>query len=97
VCRREAPAVEQFARQHADTLRVVGLGTQDTLGEAEEFRDAFDMTEVTMLWDESFESWSAFGVRSQPAAILFDARGKPLQAWLGPFDEAEALDLARNA
>lgn len=55
------------------------------------------MTEVTMLWDESFESWAAFGVRSQPAAILFDAQGAPLQAWLGPFDEAEALELARNA
>lgn len=47
-----------------------------------------------MLWDESFESWNAFNVTGQPAAVLFAADGRPLQGWSGPFPEAEVLALA---
>lgn len=77
-------------------MRVIGLGTQDTLGEAEEFVDEFGTT-FTMLWDESFESWTAMRVASQPTAILFAADGTPLQGWMGPFPEDDVLSLARNA
>jgi peroxiredoxin len=72
---------------------VIGLGTQDSFGEAEEFVDRYGTT-FTMLWDETFESWQAFGVTAQPAAILFSADGRPLQGWLGPFPEDEVLRLA---
>lgn len=48
-----------------------------------------------MLWDESFESWAAFGIAAQPAALLFAADGRFLQGWMGPFSEDEALSLAR--
>ena len=48
----------------------------------------------TMLWDESFESWMAFNVSSQPTAILFAADGHPIQGWQGPFAESEVLALA---
>jgi len=47
-----------------------------------------------MLWDESFESWAAFNVTSQPTAILFGADGRAIQGWLGPFPESEVLALA---
>ena len=73
---------------------MIGLGTQDTLGEAEEFLDKYGMKSVTMLWDESFESWTAFNVSSQPTAILFAADGHPIQGWQGPFPESEVLALA---
>jgi len=72
---------------------VIGLGTQDTLGEAEEFVDRYN-TSFTMLWDESFESWRELGITSQPAAILFSADGRPLKGWRGRFPEAEVLALA---
>ena len=72
---------------------MVGLGTQDTLGEAEEFVDKYGTT-FTMLWDESFESWSAFDITSQPGAILFAADGTPIKGWLGPFPEHEVVALA---
>lgn len=72
----------------------MGLGTQDTLGEAEEFRTAHGVESFPLLWDESFESWLALGVTSQPGAILFAADGTPLQGWRGIFDEAEVLRLA---
>jgi len=50
-----------------------------------------------MLWDESFESWSALQVTSQPTAILFAADGTPIQGWLGPFPEAEVVALAAQS
>lgn len=50
-----------------------------------------------MLWDPGFESWQRLGITAQPAAILFDRNGRPIERWLGPFDEAEVLDLARKA
>ncbi len=47
-----------------------------------------------MLYDESFESWSALGIRGQPIAILFTPDGRGHTIWYGPFNEAEVLDLA---
>jgi len=73
---------------------VIGLGTQDTLGEAESFLDKYGTKSFTMLWDKSFESWNAFNISSQPAAILFAANGKPIQGWQGAFPESEVLALA---
>ena len=33
-------------------------------------------------------------VTSQPTAVLFDADGTPITGWIGPFPEAEVLELA---
>lgn len=75
---------------------MVGLGTQDSLAEADEFAATYETT-FPMLWDETFETWVAIGVSSQPAAVLFAADGTPLGGWLGPFPEDEVLDLALDA
>ncbi|MDH4144645.1 MAG: TlpA family protein disulfide reductase [Acidimicrobiia bacterium] len=92
MCRAEAPGVEQFAREHADRLDVIGLGTQDDLERARDFVSDGGIT-FPMLWDESFASWQALGLRSQPAAALFGADGDVLGAWMGPFDEDEVVEL----
>ncbi len=47
-----------------------------------------------MYWDETFESWAAFGIASQPAAVLLSADGEPLGGWSGRFPEDEVLRLA---
>lgn len=47
-----------------------------------------------MSWDETFQSWEMFGVRSQPAAALLSPDGEMLGAWLGAFDEDEVLRLS---
>ena len=47
-----------------------------------------------MYWDETFESWTTFGIASQPAAILLSPEGEPLAGWLGGFPEDEVLQLA---
>jgi hypothetical protein len=78
-------------------VRVVGLGTQDTFKEAQEFVVRYDMKSLPMLWDPTFASWRQLGVTGQPAAILFDRHGRPLDRWVGPFDENEVLDLVAKA
>ena len=73
---------------------MIGLGTQDSLGEAEDFIDRYGTKSFTMLWDESFESWQVIGVRSQPTAVMLAPDGTPIAGWLGMFPEDEVLELA---
>lgn len=93
MCNREAPEVEQFARQHGNDIEIVGIGTQDTFGEAQDFLARHGIT-FTLLWDESFETWQAFGVSSQPAAAMLSPTGENLGGWFGMYDEGEVLELA---
>lgn len=74
-------------------MRVVGLGTQDSLGEAHDFLEDFDLT-FPMLWDESFLSWQVIGITSQPSAVMLQPDGTPITGWIGPFPEDEVLRLA---
>jgi hypothetical protein len=72
---------------------VVGLGTQDSLGEARDFVTRYGTT-FTMLWDSSFRSWRELGIPGQPAAVLLAPDGSEVKRWLGPFPEAEVARLA---
>ncbi len=76
---------------------MVGLGTQDSLGDAEDFITDYGTQSFTMLWDESFETWQAIGITSQPSAVLLAANGEPIQGWVGPFPEDEVLQLAAES
>ena len=75
---------------------MIGLGTQDSLGEAEDFIDRYGTKSFTMLWDESFESWQVIGVRSQPTAVMVGPDGEPLGGWIGAIPEAEVLEIAES-
>ncbi|WP_241432240.1 hypothetical protein [Ilumatobacter nonamiensis] len=50
-----------------------------------------------MLWDESFETWQAIGITSQPSAVLLAADGTPITGWVGPFPMDEVLELAAES
>ncbi|WP_394934668.1 TlpA family protein disulfide reductase [uncultured Ilumatobacter sp.] len=76
---------------------MIGLGTQDSLGQAEDFVEDYGTESFTMLWDESFLSWQALGVTSQPAAVMFAADGTPITGWIGVFPEDEVLRLAAES
>ncbi len=75
---------------------MIGLGTQDSGGEAADFVDRYGTYSFPMYWDETFESWAAFGIQSQPAAALLAPDGSVLGGWLGPFPEDEVLSLAAD-
>ena len=76
---------------------MIGLGTQDSGDEAVEFVESRETFSFPMYWDETFETWLAFGVTSQPAAALVSPTGEVLGAWLGMFPIDEVLELARRA
>lgn len=76
---------------------MIGLGTQDSSDDAVEFVENYETYSFPMYWDESFESWLAFGVTSQPAAALLSPTGELLGAWLGMFPIDGVLELAANA
>ncbi len=76
---------------------MVGLGTQDGLGEAEDFVAEHGTESFTMLWDESFATWQAIGITSQPSAVLLAADGSPITGWVGSFPEDEVLRLAAES
>lgn len=75
---------------------MVGLGTQDSLQEAKDFVDEFGIRSAQMLWDESFDSWLALGIRGQPNAILFDAEGTGLFLFPGYIDTDAVLEEVRR-
>lgn len=74
-------------------MRVVGLGSQDSLGDAKQFVSRHDVT-FTMLWDASRRSWRELKIPSQPAAILLAPDGREIRRWLGVFPEDEVARLA---
>ncbi|MEM7341121.1 MAG: hypothetical protein AAF467_20860 [Actinomycetota bacterium] len=70
------------------------MGAQDTLGLAESFVQETGATTPLMIWDESFATWSYYGVTGQPIAILVDPSGEPITGWRGAADFDEVLRLA---
>lgn len=76
---------------------MVGLGSNATMADAEEFAATGGIESFPMLWDESFEAWTLFGVSGTPAAMLIAGDGTPIKGWLGPFPEDEVLALAAQA
>ncbi|MGH9155625.1 MAG: TlpA family protein disulfide reductase [Acidimicrobiales bacterium] len=73
----------------------MGLGTQDSLGEARDFVTRYRIS-FTMLWDSSFRSWRELGIPGQPAAVLLGPDGREVKRWLGVFPEDEVARLAEQ-
>ena len=73
------------------------MGAQDSFELAGDFRTQTGAVTPLMIWDAGFDTWSYYGVRGQPTAILVDKTGQPIKGWQGAFDEAEVLELAASA
>src|SRR6187431_90769 len=90
-CRREAPEVEQFAREHVDQVRVIGLGTKDDADYAVDFVTSTVTYSFPMYWDETMSAWTPFGIVSQPAAVLLSPTGEVIKTWPGVFNGDKVL------
>jgi len=49
---------------------VIGVGAQDDFEYAVEFLSSTGVETPDMLWDPSFDTWSAFGVRINSQMLL---------------------------
>jgi len=54
---------------------VIGLGTQDHFAYAQEFVETGKLVDpsITFLWDPSFATWRAFGVRTNSSMALLSS------------------------
>jgi len=73
---------------------VIGVGAQDDFEFALEFIDSTGVETPAMLWDPSFATWSAFGVRINSQMLLMSpdlTRGTDLFYGFGEADQARVL------
>jgi cytochrome c biogenesis protein CcmG/thiol:disulfide interchange protein DsbE len=86
-CRTEAPALEQFHRDHAaDDFTVLGIDQRDLTGDALEFVDEFDLT-YPIYRDAEGEQADPFGMSGLPESFLVDPKGRIALIRRGPVDE----------
>ena len=54
---------------------MIGLGTQDDFAYAQEFVETGQLTDpdLTFLWDPSFDTWQAFGIRANSTMAILSA------------------------
>lgn len=91
ICAGEAPAVEEFTKENANAVTVVGIGTQDDLPLAEDFVSTYGVGTPQMLWDPGFESWKALEITGQPTWVLLTPGGEEIGRWQGSLPADEIL------
>ena len=70
----------------------MGLGTQDSFSQAQDFVSDTGTQTIDMLWDSSGTSWIRLGARGQPSWMLLDANGQTLiNVRFGAIDESSVL------
>ncbi len=84
--------LEAFARENPH-VQVLGLGTQDSAEEAQDFAERHDVTAAHLVWDSAFGTWDHFGVVAQPYGILYSTAGVELDRWTGEVDLDEVAAL----
>jgi cytochrome c biogenesis protein CcmG, thiol:disulfide interchange protein DsbE len=73
-CRDESPALQDFAERNEDSVRVVGIDTQDNTDDALEFVDEYGLT-YEQLHDGSGDFADDLGTTGVPESILIDPDG----------------------
>lgn len=83
-CRQEAPALEQFQRQHGGgTFTVLGIDSQDLSGDGMDFVRRYGLS-YPQLRDGNGETAHDFGTTGVPENFLIDPRGKVRLLLRGP-------------
>lgn len=90
-CRTEAPALEQFHRDHAaEDFTVLGIDQRDLTDDALDFVDEYELT-YPIYRDAEGEQAEPFGMSGLPESFLVDPKGRIAMIRRGPVDE-EFLD-----
>ena len=70
---------------------MVGLGTQDDLGQAKSFLARHKISAMKLLWDKTGKSWTELGIPAQPAWLLLDKAGKTIASDTGAIPYEDVL------
>ena len=96
MCRREAPGIEQLARDHGDEILVVGLGVTDSFTQAESFAAMTGIGSFPVVWSESFDPAALLGVFAHPAWVLLSPSGEIVDSSAGSIDTDDLLEKAAS-
>lgn len=72
-CRRELPALSEWAKAHPD-VAIVAVNVDREQGDARKFLDAVHF-DLPVAYDPNAEHLGQYGVTSMPTMFLFDAKG----------------------
>jgi cytochrome c biogenesis protein CcmG, thiol:disulfide interchange protein DsbE len=85
-CRDEAPALEQFQKEHGSkNFTVVGIDTQDLSDDGTKFAKEFELS-YPQLHDGNGDNGHEFGTTGVPENYLIEPSGKLAWAVPGPVD-----------
>jgi cytochrome c biogenesis protein CcmG/thiol:disulfide interchange protein DsbE len=85
-CRDEAPALEQFQKEHAGkNFTVVGIDTQDLSDDGTKFAKEFALS-YPQLHDGNGDTGHEFGTTGVPENYLIEPNGKLAWGVAGPVD-----------
>jgi cytochrome c biogenesis protein CcmG, thiol:disulfide interchange protein DsbE len=87
-CRSEAPALEDFQRQHSSRgFTVLGINLDDTTDDAFEFVRRYGLTYPQLRDGDGSDRRDAYGMTGFPESFLVDPDGKLALMRRGPVDE----------
>jgi cytochrome c biogenesis protein CcmG/thiol:disulfide interchange protein DsbE len=91
-CRQEAPALEEFQRQHGGTkFTVIGIDTRDLSDDGRAFADKYGLS-YPQLRDGDGGAAHDFGTTGVPENFLLDPTGTVRWLQPGPVDEQLLAD-----
>jgi cytochrome c biogenesis protein CcmG/thiol:disulfide interchange protein DsbE len=86
-CRQEAPALEEFQRQHEGSkFTVLGIDTRDLTDDGREFARRYELS-YPQLRDGDGDAAHGFGTTGVPENFLVDPAGKVRWLLPGPVDD----------
>jgi cytochrome c biogenesis protein CcmG/thiol:disulfide interchange protein DsbE len=91
-CEEEAPALEEFQRQHGGSeFTVLGIDTRDLTDDGREFVSRYELS-YPQLRDGDGDAAHEFGTTGVPENFLVDPTGKVRWLLAGPVDEQYLRD-----
>jgi cytochrome c biogenesis protein CcmG, thiol:disulfide interchange protein DsbE len=88
-CRDEAPALEEFQREHSERgdFTVLGINLDDNTDDALAFTQEYGLTYPQLRDGDGRERRDAYGMTGFPESFLVDPEGKIALIRRGPVDE----------
>ena len=96
VCNGEAATIERMAADSEGELRVIAIGGRSDASAGRTFVERHALRTPLVLFDEPMRSWTHYRIPAQPGAVLLDRDGRERGRWLGVFEPADVLAVARR-